>query len=647
MGTQNVQGEVDPEERRTFTRELLRDVRALHEMIERGLFETGVRRVGAEQELFLVDDSYRPAPVSTEVLPLLAGKGSFTPELGRFNIEYNLAPQLFGGGCLRAMEEELEGAMRHVRAAASEVGAHVVMTGILPTLRKADLSLENMTPNPRYRQLNDTMTSLRGGQYEINITGVDEFIVRHDSVMLEAANTSFQVHFQVSPQEFARLYNAAQVATAPLLAVAVNSPLLFGKRLWRETRIALFQQSIDTRQPNQHMRDSISRVSFGSQWVQESVLEIFKEDIARFRVLFSAEEREDPFEVLEQGRIPQLAALRLHNSTIYRWNRPCYGISGDKAHLRIENRVLPSGPTIIDEVSNAAFWFGLINGVLGEFGDVRPLMDFGEAKANLFAAARQGVGAPMTWLDGSNDPAHQLICQRLVPLAREGLQEAGVDADDVDRYMNVIEGRASTQRTGARWMIQSMQGLQDCQSGFERLSALTAATINRQREGAPVHTWQPASATESASWRENFLRVEQFMTTDLFTVNQDELIDLVAAVMDWQHVEHVPVEDDEQHLVGLVTSRALLRLMVDRPNLSTGDEEESGPSVPVSSIMATNVPTIGPETLTLDALRIMYDNGCSCLPVVSGEGRLLGLVTERDFMEIARQLLEERLAHES
>jgi CBS domain-containing protein len=638
MGMQQVNNQTDAEELRAFTKQLLRDVRALEKMIDEGMIESGIRRVGAEQELFLVDDSYRPAPLSGPVLEELADDPHFTPELGRFNIEFNLEPNTFGGSCLSDMQRDLDDLLGRAREAAAGLDAHVIMTGILPTLRKADLSLENMTPNPRYRALNDTMTALRGRDYEFNITGADEFIVKHDSVMLEAANTSFQVHFQVSPEEFARLYNIAQVVSAPLLASAVNSPLLFGKRLWHETRIALFQQSVDTRTSQHHLRDSISRVSFGSRWVEDSVLEIYQEDVARFRVLFSSEDREDPFEALDAGRVPSLMALRLHNSTIYRWNRPCYGFSDGQAHLRIENRVLPAGPTTQDEVANAAFWFGLINGVIEEYGDVTEHMDFDDAKANVFAAARQGLGAPIHWLDGKVQPAHRLIAERLVPLAREGLEEGGVDADDIDHYMGIIEGRAVGRRTGATWLLDSLSELKHCRSHFEKLSALTAATIDRQKRDIPVHEWDLASAEESASWRDNFLRVEQFMTTDLFTVNQDELIDLVAAVMDWQHLQHVPVEDDDQKLVGLVTTRALLRLLAERNN-----EHEA---VPVSEVMTTDVLTIEPETLTYDALRVMYSENISCLPVVSEEHKLVGMVTERDFMAIARQLLEDKLEQE-
>ena len=232
------------------------------------------------------------------------------------------------------------------------------------------------------------MSRLRGKSYEFNIRGIDELIIEHDSVMLEACNTSFQLHFQVAPQEFAKLYNIAQLVSAPLLAGASNSPVLLGKRLWRETRIAVFQQAVDTRRATPYVRESKARVSFGTRWVEDSILEIFKEDIARYRLILGTEIDESPFEAIEEGRPPELKALCLHNGTIYRWNRPCYGITDGKAHLRIENRVLPSGPTVIDSMANAAFFFGLLSGFSSEFDDPASLIDFGYVKRQLSSSGK-------------------------------------------------------------------------------------------------------------------------------------------------------------------------------------------------------------------------------------------------------------------
>ena len=354
MGEHQIAQQADGDALRRFMQKVLYDLRALERMLDEGLIERGVTRIGAEQELFLVDASFDPTPVAMEVLADLDDP-RVTTELGRFNFEFNLDPLILGGDCLARMERQLHELLAVVAGAAQRHGADVLMTGILPTLDKSHLTLDYMTPEPRYRALNDALYQLRNSEFQFRLKGPDELIVRHDNVMLEACNTSFQVHFQVGAEDFARLYNIAQAVTAPLLAAAVNSPLFLGRRLWQETRIALFQLSIDTRIPTTHVREQSPRVRFGRHWVQRSVTEIFQEDIARFRVLIGTEVEEDPFAELNAGRVLQLKALRLHNGTVYCWNRPCYGISEGRPHLRIENRVMPADPTPLNKVANAAF----------------------------------------------------------------------------------------------------------------------------------------------------------------------------------------------------------------------------------------------------------------------------------------------------
>jgi CBS domain-containing protein len=635
MGEQNVHEKQSGEELRRFMKLILRDVRALEEMLERDMFETGIRRIGAEQEMFLVDDASRPALKSLEVLEEL-DHPLFTTELGKFNIEFNAEPTEFGGDCLSRLESHLSSHVELAREAAQKVGCDVALVGILPTMQKADLGLENMTPKPRYYALNDSMTRLRGKAYEFHIKGIDEFIVEHDNVMLEACNTSFQVHFQVEPDEFARLYNFAQAVAAPVLAVATNSPLLFGKRLWKETRIALFQQSVDTRSSGSHMRDLTPRVSFGNKWIEESVLEIFRDDISRFRLLLSTDVDEDPFEAIERGEAPSLSALCLHNGTVYRWNRACYGISDGKPHLRIENRVLPSGPTPADEVANAAFWFGLMSGMMMKYEDITEHMAFIDAKNNFFSAARYGLGAPMTWIDGKNANVRDLVLGELLPLARNGLASSGVAEGDIDRYLGIIEERVRRERTGADWMLESFNATEDAGSIAERLAAVTSALVTDQSTERLAHEWDVADMPEESSWEDHYEFVGQYMTTDLFTVNQDEIIDMVASVMEWQHVRHVPVEDNDHRLVGLVTRRSIMKSLLENRSDDT--------SVPVSDIMLTadDIVTVSPTTTTLEAIKLMRQESISSLPVVE-DGKLVGIVTERDFMNIARDLLEERL----
>lgn len=635
MGEHDVKHDLEAGELRLFMKSLLEDLRALEHMIGRGMIETGVRRIGAEQELFLVDPHRAPAPRAMELLADLDPR-YFTTELALFNLEFNLDPIPLGHDCLSHMERDLKRHLDEVRRVARDHDADIALVGILPTLAKSHLSLDFMTPKPRYYALNEAIHRLRGSEFEFRIKGPDELTFKHDNVMAEACNTSFQIHFQVDDREFPHLYNIAQAVAAPVLAAAVNSPMLFGKRLWRETRIALFQQSVDTRPTTEHVREQRPRVSFGRRWVKKSVLEIFQEDIARFRVLLGREIDEDPFAALERGEIPDLTALRLHNGTIYRWNRPCYGISEGKPHLRIENRVLPAGPTAVDEIANAAFWFGLIKGVEDRFGDISRHMEFDHAKENFLAAARLGLQAQFLWPDRPPTPARELILEELLPMARAGLDHLGIDPADRDRYLGILEERVSLNRTGSHWLLDSMARMAGAGGTAERLAALTSAAIVRQEEGRPVHEWKLADLEEAGGWERHYSRIEQFMTTDLFTVNQDELVDLVACLMDWEHIRHVPVEDNRHRLVGLVSHRSLLRLMAQ----GKGGTKDS--PTPVSEVMHRDVVTVTPETPTMEAIALMKRHQIGCLPVVKNE-RLVGIVTERDFMNVAAQLLEEVL----
>ncbi len=626
---------LDGEQRRSYMRHLLIDLRALSLMIEEGMIESGVRRIGAEQELFLVDRNWHPASVAMDLLGKIDDP-HYTTELGLFNLEINLDPCTFGAGCLTAMEEELNSRLDFLRRLAAEQEVEILLTGILPTLRKSDLGLENMTPMPRYRALNRALKEMRGGAYEFHIKGLDELLVKHDSVMVEACNASFQVHFQVGPAEFPNLYNVAQVVAAPVIAAATNSPLLFGRQLWRETRIALFQQAVDTRRSIHHLRDRSPRVNFGRQWIRDSVLELFQEDIARFRALMVADVEEDSMAVLKRGGTPELKALRLHNSTVYRWNRACYGWTDGKPHLRIENRVLPAGPTVLDQVANAAFWFGLISDLSVKHSDITKVIEFEDAKMNFFSAARLGLGAELTWLNGETLPSTTLICDRLVPLAEQGLKRSGLPDKEIERYLGVIHARVASRHTGAQWMVQSLAMMRDQGTPSERLNAVTAATIARQKTKRPVHEWEPPRLVEAGGWKRNFLKVEQYMSTDLFTVQEDEPLDLVAGLMDWEHIRHVPVEDQKHRLIGLVSYRALLRL------LARGGLTGEGIKGAVADVMLKTLVTIDPEASTLEAIGKMRKHRIGCLPVVK-DGKLVGIITERDFMNVSAELLEQKL----
>ena len=638
MGEHNVHRDADPSVLREFTNHLIQDVRALELMLHEDMFETGVRRIGAEQELFMVDERGEPAPIIEEVLERNADERIVT-ELTKFNIEFNMEPLQYGSDCFQEMERATGELIEKVRALTQEVGGDIAMTGILPTAHLSDFALDYMTPRPRYYALNDALSRLRGGPGQYQIQGIDELFLKHDSIMLEGCNTSFQTHFQVAPDEFPRYYNIAQVVAAPCLAAATNSPILFGKRLWRETRIALFQQAVDTRSSNLYLREMRPRVHFGTDWVDESVLEIFKEDISRFRVLLTTELQEQPLKILEQGGVPNLMALQLHNGTVYRWNRACYGITDGKPHLRIENRVLPSGPTVIDEVANAVFWYGLVAGLAEEYEDVSRDMDFDDARHNFVAAARNGLASQFVWLDGSKRPAHELILDRLLPRAESGLRASDISDADIDRYLGIIQKRVETQQTGAQWQLDSLARMKGVGSRAERLGALTRGMVERQKEGAPVHEWSLATLEEGytpSGMKET--NVEDYMTTELFTVHEEEAIEFVARLMDWQRIRHVLVEDEQHHLVGLISHRTLLRHMADRTEVPDG-------GIPVREIMVEDPISVSPDLPTLEAVEMMREHQIGALPVVR-EDRLVGIITERDFIQIAGNLLDDTLKGE-
>jgi CBS domain-containing protein len=635
MGEQNVKLNNDEATSQAFMRSLLVEVQALEKMLDAGLVESGVRRIGAEQEMFLIDRAHKPACKALEILEVIDDE-RFTHELGLFNLEANLSPHRLGGDCLRLMEQEAQEIYRKARETAARFDCDIALVGILPTLTKQNLGLDSMVPTPRYHALNDAICALRGKEFEFTINGIDQASVKHDNVMLEACNTSFQVHFQVSPENFARNYNIAQVVTAPLLAAAVNSPILLGKRLWHETRIAVFEYSVDTRSNVQQERGLKPRVHFGDRWLEESVTEIFKEDIARFRTVLTTETEDDPLGMIDRGIMPSLNALRLHNGTVYRWNRPCFGVHDNVPHLRIENRVIPSGPTVLDEIANAAFFFGMMAGMIVQHHDVRDLLTFGDVKSNFLAAARDGIRAQMNWFNDTHLPAKQLVLEQLLPLAREGLEEADINRDDIDRYLGVLHDRVTERRTGARWALESLENMSDKGTADQRLRCIVSSMVDQQSTGEPISTWKLAEYCEEQDWRESYQTIGQFMTEDLFTVQPDDIVDFAATLMDWRHVRHVPVEDGSGQLVGLVSHRDLLRLMAQ--GRTRGEDKTT-----VGEIMNKEPITVTPQTSTVEAIRLMREQRIACLPVQK-DGKLVGIITEHDLIEIASRLLETHLS---
>ncbi len=639
MGVHKVGQSTDGQQHRETIGRVLSDIRALEMMLERSMLETGIRRIGAEQELAFVNESFDPAPIGPELLEDL-NEPRATTEIGRFNLEMNLSPCELRGDVLSAVHGELLELMGQAKVAANARGAEPVLIGMLPTLAQEHLSMAYISPRERYYLLNERVTKARGGRYSIRIKGIDEIEFVHDNIMVEALNTSFQLHYQVDPENFPLSYNCAQLITAPTLAAAANSAVLFGKRLWHETRIAIFEQAVDTSDSNRpSQRDVLKRVRYGEKWVQDSVLEIYRDDVTRFRSLFGAETDEDSIAMVEAGEVPKLYGLQTHNSTMYRWNRPCYGITNGKPHLRIENRVLPAGPSLVDEIANSALWFGLMVQIPKVYPDLAERIPFEQTRANFVASARYGLNFKMHWMDGATISVRDLLLEELIPLARQGLRACSVDDGDIDRYMGVVEARVASGKNGARWMLDSVAKIHGFGTKAERLSALTAATIDRQADDTPVHEWELAEIGEAGNWKHHCERVEQYMQTSLFTVQPDELIDLAASIMDWEKIRHIPVEDEHHRLVGLLSYRAILRMVADR-------KVHRGGEISVGDLMERDPVTVSPETPTLVAIELMRSHGTSCLPVVS-DGKLVGIVTEHDYMRIAGQLLEEQLKETS
>lgn len=610
MAEHDVRDVLDESLRRRATLALLDDLRALEQLLRDGAIERGARRMGAEQELFLVDRAMRPAPVAIETLERLASL-PFTTELARFNLEANLPPTSLGAGALAGLERTLHALIAAAERAAAASDARIVLTGILPTLAVSDLTLANLSPNPRYRALNDTLAASRDDAFHLRIDGLDRFEHRHHNVLFEACTTSFQLHLQVEAEQFAELYNLAQAISGPLLAAATNSPLLLGRRLWRETRIALFEHATDARSEGQRARRQPPRVRFGSGWVKESILELLREDAARFPIVVASPEEEAPLEAIAEGRAPRLHALCAHNGTVWRWNRGCYGVIDGVPHLRIENRVLPSGPTVLDEVANAALFYGLMLALPDAYGRIDRRLSFDDAKRNFFAAAREGLLAQMQWIDGRALPARTLLLDELLPLARRGLAAAGVSPAEITRYLDVLEGRVDAQQTGADWTLAAFaeaSGTTD-----RRGRVLVAAMLEHQGSGEPVHRW-PAVADDGRRVATMTPTLERIMASSVLTVRADDPVELARTLMAWNHLGHVAVEDGEGRAVGLVALHCLSGFAADAPvrDAMDGDPVHAPPELPID-----------------EAYALLRERGAVALLVVR-DGQLLGTVTARE-----------------
>ncbi|MBN0047042.1 glutamate--cysteine ligase [Streptomyces actuosus] len=494
MGEKVVAGRFDLSDRQHYREKLRQCLTGLEQLLAQQRFDRPKNLMGLEIELNLVGADGQPKMLNAQVLERIASQ-DFQTELAMFNLEVNIAPHRLGGRVFDRLAEELRTSLAYADRKAGEVDASIAMIGILPTLDRDDLVSSNLSEADRYTLLNDQIVAARGEDFSLDIEGVEHLTCTSRSIAPEAACTSVQLHLQVTPARFSDVWNAAQAVAAAQIAVGANSPFLFGHELWRESRPPLFQQSTDTRPPELQAQGVRPRTWFGERWIT-SAHELFEENLRYFPALLPICDPEDPLAVLAAGGVPRLAELVLHNGTIYRWNRPVFGIADGVPHLRVENRVLPAGPTVTDVVANAAFYYGVVRALAEDARPVWTRLPFEAAAANFDAACRYGIDARLEWprrgrLGGTAEvDAVSLVRDELLPLAEAGLDAWGVETADRDLYLGVIEERCRRRTNGAAWQAATFH--RALETGMTRDAAL-AATTRRYREltnlGDPVHTW--------------------------------------------------------------------------------------------------------------------------------------------------------------
>ncbi|WP_436537156.1 glutamate--cysteine ligase [Actinoplanes sp. HUAS TT8] len=488
MGKDLARAVFSPDDRVQFRHKVRRGLDVLGGLLDAEAFDTGTGMTGLEIEINLVDADAAPAMRNAELLADL-GDPRFQAELGRFNIELNVPPRHIATEGFGAFEKDISDALRTASERATKADSRLALIGMLPTLVPEDLVLENLSDGERFRALNDEIVAARGEQFPLDIRGAERLCSASPTIVPESACTSAQFHLQVAPEWFARYWNASQAVAGAQVAVGANAPFLHGRRLWAETRIPLFEQATDTRSDELKEQGVRPRVWFGERWIT-SVFDLYEENVRFFPPLLPLLSDEDPVEVRSGGGIPRLAELCLHNGTVYRWNRPVYDVMDGKPHLRVENRVLPSGPTVLDLLANAAFYFGLVRRLADAERPIWSRLDFRVADANFRAGARDGLDATMCWPGLGEVGVVELVLETLLPMAYEGLDRFGVDPVERDRLLAVIEGRCLTRQNGASWQTAAVCAAE--RRGRSREVALREMTrryLDLQQSGEPVHGW--------------------------------------------------------------------------------------------------------------------------------------------------------------
>ncbi|MGI8458128.1 MAG: glutamate--cysteine ligase [Propionibacteriaceae bacterium] len=475
-------------DRREYRDKVRKGLDVLARMLTEARFDADRPMAGLEIELNLVDDSCEPAMRNAEVLAAIADP-QFQTELGQFNVEINVAPRRLADGGLTSFEESVRAALNAANAKARGAHAQLAMIGILPTLHPEHATWDNFSANPRYSLLDEQIFAARGEDLEIVIDGNERLAMTSDTIMPEAACTSTQVHLQVSPEDFAPYWNAAQAIAGIQLAVGANSPYLFGKDLVAESRIPLFEQATDTRSEELKAQGVRPRVWFGERWVT-SIFDLFEENSLYFPALLPISSEEDPAAVLDGGGIPGLDELRLHNGTVYRWNRPVYDVSEGAPHLRVENRVLPAGPTVVDTMANVAFFAGLVRALATQDRPAWTQMSYEAATENFHAGVRAGIAADVYWPRVGQVKASELVVRKLLPLAAAGLADWGVSDAESGRLLDIVEQRCLRGVNGATWQTAEVSRLE--RAGRDRREALRgmlARYLEHMHANEPVHRW--------------------------------------------------------------------------------------------------------------------------------------------------------------
>ena len=458
---------------------LQRETELLASWFDNDVFSRAPLTAGYELEAWLINHDCQPSP-SNEQFLAAASSSLLTQELAQFNIEINASPLKLANKMLSEFEQAFNNHWDFCQRIANSIDCQLLSIGILPTLQPEHLTLNNISNQVRYRALNDQVLKQRGGEaFKLNINGHESIKTIHQDVMLEAASTSLQIHLQVSREQAVRYYNSSIILSAPLVAISANSPYLFGKDLWAETRIPVFEQSVDVGGFDGAAHGPVHRVSFGTAYARDSLMECFEENLQHFPVLLPMN-----FE----SQYDEMKHLSLHNGTIWRWNRPLVGFDEDgTAHLRIEQRVIPSGPSIIDNIANMAFYYGLVYYYANLEKPVEQQVEFSQARDNFYTAARHGLDSKINWPGCERCNIRHLILHRLLDEAESGLNALGMDADDIAKYLGVIEARAEKKQTGSDWQRKFVE-----LHGHD-MHQLTRIYYRNQQSREAVHNWDFAS----------------------------------------------------------------------------------------------------------------------------------------------------------